>query len=141
MPSRAEPTLAIDTSCAIPYLVTSHAAHGAVSERLRGERPALAGHAYLETYALLTRLPGGARVAPADAARLLDANLPVRLFPREYSVENLVAKAVVAGLVGGAVYDALVGAAAADNALPLLTRDLRTQAAYRAVGAEVVLAL
>ena len=37
-----------------------------------GERSvALAGHALHETYAVLTRLPGDARVAPVDAVRLL----------------------------------------------------------------------
>lgn len=46
----------LDTSVAVPLLVTSHVAHRAVSG-------ALAGHALHETYAVLTRLPGDARVA------------------------------------------------------------------------------
>ena len=63
--------LVLDTSVAVPLLVTSHVAHRSVNAALGDRTAALAGHALLETYAVLTRLPGDARLAPADAVRLL----------------------------------------------------------------------
>ena len=73
--------LLVDTSVAIPLLVSSHAAHAIVNTELAERSVALAGHALHETYAVLTRLPGDARVAPLDALRLL-ATLRVASRPR-----------------------------------------------------------
>lgn len=50
--------LAVDTSVAIPLLVQTHAAHEAVVRWWDGRQVALSGHAFAETYSLLTRLPG-----------------------------------------------------------------------------------
>jgi CheY-like chemotaxis protein len=44
-----------------------------------GQDVALTGHALAETYSVLTRLPGDARLAPADAARLLTARFSAPL--------------------------------------------------------------
>ena len=62
----APPRFAVDTSVAVPLLVASHQAHGAVHSWARGRELSLSGHALAETYAVLTRLPGDARVSPAD---------------------------------------------------------------------------
>jgi predicted nucleic acid-binding protein len=66
-------TVAVDTSVAVPLLVRSHIDHAAVARWWNGQEVALSGHALAETYSVLTRLPGDARLAPADAARLLEA--------------------------------------------------------------------
>ena len=58
--------LALDTSVAIPYLVQSHEHHRAVTQWLRGRELRLAGHALVETYSVLTRLPGDARYLPGE---------------------------------------------------------------------------
>ena len=63
--------LLVDTSVAVPLLVSSHVAHGAASTALGGRSIALSGHALHETYAVLTRLPGDARLEPSDAVRLM----------------------------------------------------------------------
>ena len=59
--------IAIDTSVAIPLLVASHEAHDSVAQWAANRSLCLSGHALPETYAVLTRLPGGARVSPRDA--------------------------------------------------------------------------
>jgi predicted nucleic acid-binding protein len=64
-------TVAIDTSVAVPLLVRSHRDHADVVRWWDGQQVALSGHALAETYSVLTRLPGDARLAPSDAARLL----------------------------------------------------------------------
>jgi len=51
-------TVAVDASVAIPLLVRNHSAHATVSRWKRGRELALSGHALVETYAVLTRLPG-----------------------------------------------------------------------------------
>lgn len=70
--------LALDTSVAVPLLVQTHGAHSAVV-RWWAERPvALSGHAAVETYSVLTRLPGDLRLRPADAALLLQERFCLR---------------------------------------------------------------
>lgn len=130
-------TLALDTSAAIPLLMSSHVAHRAARRQLRRHDLVLTQHSLAETYSVLTRLPGDARVAPADAVRLIDANFgPPALLPVEIaaSVPTLLTEL---NIVGGAVYDALVGLAARSNSLPLATRDLRAATTYSVLGVEV----
>ena len=71
--------IAVDTSVAVPLLVRSHLQHAAVARWWNGQELTLSGHALAETYSVLTRLPGDSRLAPADAARLLDARFPAPL--------------------------------------------------------------
>lgn len=129
--------LALDTSVAVPLLVTSHVAHRSVSSAL-GDRPAaLAGHALHETYAVLTRLPGDARLAPADAVRLLVERFETAALLDAKSVRAAPAVLAAAGVAGGATYDGLVALAARSAGLPLATRDRRAQSTYRLLGVEV----
>ena len=131
-------TLAVDTSTAVALLMSSHVAHRVVRRRLREYDLVLTQHSLAETYSVLTRLPGDARVAPADAVRLIDANFgPPALLPATTAaaVPMLLAEL---NIVGGAVYDGLVGLAAKSNSLPLATRDLRAAATYNALGVKVI---
>lgn len=131
-------TLAVDTSAAVALIMSSHVAHRAVRRRLRGKDLVLTQHSLAETYSVLTRLPGDARVAPADAVRLIDANFgPPALVPgaTAASVPKMLAEL---NIVGGAVYDGLVGLAARANDLPLATRDLRAAATYDALSVDVI---
>ncbi len=131
-------TLALDTSAAIPLLMSSHVAHRAVRRQLRGGSLVLTGHSLAETYSVLTRLPGDARVAAADAVRLIDANFGApALVPADVAAEVPALLAEV-GIVGGAVYDALVGLAARSASIKLATRDRRAAATYSALGVEVL---
>ena len=131
-------TVAIDTSVAVPLLVRSHHDHAAVVRWWSGQEVALSGHALAETYSVLTRLPGDARLAPADAARLLDARFSPPLVlssPRARKLPDTLSRL---GIAGGAVYDALVALAAKEHRAALATRDARARGTYDAVGVKVI---
>ena len=131
-------TLAVDTSAAVALIMSSHVAHRAVRRRLRGHDLVLTQHSLAETYSVLTRLPGDARVAPADAVRLINGNFgPPALLPAATAsaVPKLLSEL---NIVGGAVYDGLVGLAAAAHDLVLATRDVRAAATYSALGVDVI---
>ncbi|HLJ99479.1 MAG TPA: PIN domain-containing protein [Streptosporangiaceae bacterium] len=131
-------TIAVDTSVAIPLLVQSHRDHLAVSSWWAGEQLALSGHALPETYSVLTRLPGDARIAPADAVRLLKARFATPLALSPASARKIPETLSRLGLAGGAVYDALVALAAKEHKMPLASRDARARGTYDAVGVQVV---
>lgn len=132
--------LALDTSVAVPLLVQTHAAHAAVVRWWNGRRVALCGHAAVETYAVLTRLPGDLRVLPADAARLLEQRFAPSLTLKPETARNL--PSVLAGLdiAGGAAYDALVALAAVEHDVLLATRDARAKDTYDKLGVRTMVA-
>lgn len=132
-------TVAVDTSVAVPLLVRSHQHHAEVVRWWDGRELALSGHALAETYSVLTRLPGDARLAAEDAARLLDARFAAPLTlsgPRAQTVHATLSRL---GVAGGAVYDGLVALAAKQHGVALATRDARARGTYDAVGVKVIL--
>jgi toxin FitB len=131
-------TVAVDTSVAIPLLVRSHHDHAAVVRWWGGQDVALTGHALAETYSVLTRLPGDARLAAADAARLLTARFSAPLVLSSSRTRKLPDTLARLGIAGGAVYDALVALAAKEHGAALATRDARARGTYDAVGVEVI---
>ncbi len=131
-------TVAIDTSVAVPLLVRSHHDHAAVVHWWGGQEVALSGHALAETYSVLTRLPGDSRLAPADAARLLDARFSSALVMSRSRTRQLPDTLSRLGIAGGAVYDALVALAAKEHGVALATRDARARGTYDAVGVTVI---
>lgn len=131
--------LASDTSAAIPFLVRSHTAHAAVRRRAAGRASVLTSHSLAETYAVLTRLPGDARLTADDAVRLTEANFGPALEVPGRETAALPRILAPLGIVGGAVYDALVGLAARAAGVPLLTRDARALGTYAAIGVDVEL--
>ena len=132
-------TVAVDTSVAVPLLVRSHQHHGDVVRWWDGQELALSGHALAETYSVLTRLPGDARLSAADAARLLDARFRPSLTLSEPAARKVHVTLASLGIAGGAVYDALVALAAKELGLALATRDARARGTYDAVGVPVIL--
>ena len=129
----------LETSAAIALMVEDHDAHVATLDAVRGRQLGLAGHAWFETYSVLTRLPAGLRRSPADALRLLVGNFPASRFLGEAETADLGAELVGLGVSGGAVYDALVGAAARQHRLPLVSKDARARAVYEALGVDLEL--
>ncbi|MGD0239593.1 MAG: type II toxin-antitoxin system VapC family toxin [Streptosporangiaceae bacterium] len=132
-------TVAIDTSVAIPLLVRSHQHHADAVRWWDGQELTLSGHALAETYSVLTRLPGDARLAAEDAARLLDARFAAPLTlsgPTARKVHSTLSRL---GIAGGAVYDGLVALAAKEHGVALATRDARARGTYDAVGVKVIL--
>ncbi|HXC85752.1 MAG TPA: type II toxin-antitoxin system VapC family toxin [Trebonia sp.] len=131
-------TVAIDTSVAVPLLVRSHHDHATVVRWWNGQELALSGHALAETYSVLTRLPGDARLVPADAATLLKSRFSSPLVLAAVQTRKLPDTLSRLGIAGGAVYDALVALAAREHGVALATRDSRARGTYDAVGVQVV---
>jgi len=127
----------LDASAAIALLVEDHEAHGATLETLRGRRLRLAGHAWFETYSVLTRLPPGLRRAPADVLRLLAHNFGASVFLEAAEQASLGPELARLGISGGAAYDALVGAAARRRGRGLVTVDARARPTYEALDVQV----
>lgn len=127
----------LDTSVAVPLVLTSHIAHRSVNEAVGGRRVALARHALHETYAVLTRLPGDARLAPTDAVRLLRERFESPAVLDAKATRSAPAVLARAGVVGGATYDGLVALAARPAGVPLASRDRRALNTYRLLGVPV----
>jgi predicted nucleic acid-binding protein len=105
-----------------------------VAKWAQDRRLGLCGHALAETYSVLTRLPGDARVHPAEAVVLIDENFaePLQLGARAArAVHREFARE---GIAGGATYDGLVAVAARARGAVLVTRDARARSTYEALG-------
>lgn len=89
---------------------------------------------------MLTRLPGGLRLEPADAARLIRERFAPPLVLGAREARRVAETLGRLGVAGGAVYDALVALAAVEHDVDLATRDLRAKGTYEALGARVILA-
>ncbi len=137
MDAERDEVLLLDTSAAVALVVEDHEAHAATLEAVRGRRLGLAGHAWFETYSVLTRLPGGLRRSPADVAALLAHDFPASVFLAEESAAALGRELADLGVSGGAVYDALVGAAARQHGRPLVSGDARARHLYDTLGVKV----
>jgi toxin FitB len=132
-------TVAVDTSVAVPLVVRSHQHHADVVRWWGGQELALSGHALSETYSVLTRLPGDARLSAQDAARLLDARFTTPLTLSGPTARKVHVTLSRLGIAGGAVYDGLVALAAKEHGVALATRDARARGTYDAVGVDVIL--
>jgi predicted nucleic acid-binding protein len=133
----AETELLVDTSVAIAMLVADHDANDETLRRVEGLRLGLAGHAWSETYSLLTRLPSGSRRTPAEAQSLLEREFPATRFLSAAAQGALRGRLGRLGISGGAVYDALVGEAARSHGLPLMSADARARTTYEKLGVDV----
>ena len=131
--------LAVDTSVAVPLLVEQHSLHSMMARWAEGKTLHLCGHALLETYSVLTRLPADNRVAAADAARVIDDRFSpgIALSPTTASqAHRLLADR---GVAAGATWDGLVALAAIEHDAILVTRDVRALATYDALNVRVEL--
>lgn len=140
MAADPDEVLLLDTSAAVALVIEDHEAHGATLRAVRGRRLGLAGHAWFETYSVLTRLPGGLRRSPTDVVTLLAHDFPESAFLPEDSAATLGPELARLGVSGGAVYDALVAAAARHHDRALLSGDGRARPVYEALGVRVRIA-
>ncbi len=129
----------LDTSAAVAFVVADHSAHESTWRTLSHRSLGLAGHAWFETFSVLTRLPGASRRDASTVVALLDDNFPETRFLDSEATADLTSVLAPAGIAGGSVYDALVAKAAQVHGLPLASRDRRARDTYRLVGAEVEL--
>ena len=136
MPTKPERVL-VDTSVAVAAMLADHEAHPTTIAELMKVRAGLAGHAWFESYSVLTRLPPPQRRAAADVSEALRRSFPETCWLPEDAMRQLAARIAELGIAGGAVYDALVGATALAHSMPLLTRDRRALGTYGVLGADV----
>jgi predicted nucleic acid-binding protein len=137
MDAEPDEVLLLDTSAAVALVVEDHEAHASTLEAVRGRRLGLAGHAWFETYSVLTRLPGGLRRSPADVVALLAHDFQATGFLADEAAAALGPEIAGLGISGGAVYDALVGAAARQHGRSLVSGDARARPVYEALGVRV----
>ena len=129
--------LAVDSSAAVPLVARDHKSHDAVTRWLGDRTVALAGHALVETYSLLTRLPRAVRSEPGDVARVLGTRFARPLLLKPTTAQRLPEILAGLGVCGSAVYDALVALAAVENGCVLASRDGRARTTYELLGATV----
>lgn len=132
MPTSAD--LLLDTSAALALVRDVDPLHETVSTVTQGSALGLAGHALIETYSVLTRLPGTARVSPERVRHIIETAFPASVPLPEAEALSAMRIFVEAGIAGGAVYDGLVGLAARAAGVTLLSCDRRAEPTYRALG-------
>lgn len=120
-------------------MVRSHRHHAEVVRWWDRQELTLSGHALAETYSVLTRLPGDARLSAEDAVRLLDARFPAPLTLSSAHARKVHVTLSQLGIAGGAVYDGLIALAAKEHGVALATRDARARGTYDVIGVKVIL--
>jgi predicted nucleic acid-binding protein len=130
--------IAVDTSVAIPLVVATHPRHAAVAAWAAGKSLVLSGHAAVETYSVLTRLPGDLAVSAADAVAVIDSAFEGAPPLPEQIAQVAHRELAACGVVGGAVCDGLVALAARAAGLILATADARARGTYAVVGVTTV---
>ncbi len=139
--------MAFDSSVIIAALCAWHdqhaAAHKAVAALLgAGSPPVIPHHALIEAYAVLTRLPAGYRIAPADAEQLLRRAFHGRariVASRGNVTWSLLRDAAEKRVAGGAIYDfRIVRAARSAGATHLLTLNARDFERHGLDGVEII---
>ncbi|WP_022888656.1 PIN domain-containing protein [Agromyces italicus] len=129
--------LLLDASAAVALVLPSHSAHAAIAARVGRARLGLAGHAAIETYSALTRLPAQHRLSAAEAAQLI-ADRFASSHPLDAAVAaTAVGRLAEAGVTGGSAIDGLVALAAIDAGVALVTCDRRALTTYDALGTVV----
>lgn len=136
----------LDTHCLVALVAEWHPRHRATvagyGRRLAaGERAVIAGHALLECFSVLTRLPGTVRIRPETAQRILTLSFAGRaeicgLEPEEYWMVMRELERSDRG--GGLVHDAAIALASyRGGARVLLTWNARDMRAVAPPGLEV----
>ncbi len=117
--------------------LADHANHEAAFAAVGTRRVGLAGHAWFETFSVLTRLPAPQRRPIHEVVALLERNFPASVFADERAQRAFSVELAHLHVAGGAIYDALVAMAARAAKLPLLTNDRRALATYAQLGVQL----
>ena len=120
----------LDTSVSVALCSADHVAHHQVIAAIGDRAVGLAGHAWFETFSVLTRLPAPQRRPASDVLDLLKHNFPSSVFVDAADQIRFTEELRDLPISGGAIYDGLVGLAARSSGRPLLSRDRRASATY-----------
>ncbi len=125
---------AIDTSVAVPALLSWHEHHEVCRRIASGTR--IPAHALIESYAVLTRLPSPHRIDGSTAVELLRSWFPpLQVLTAPAAVQRSALSTLAErGIEGGASYDALIALTAGHHGEELLTRDVRARHTYDRIG-------
>ncbi len=126
---------AVDSSVAIPAMMTAHAQHNSSEEALAASDLTIA-HVAVETYSVLTRMPPPYRLDAETAADIVERRFPserIALDPAQQA--SAISKLAEAGVAGGATYDGLIALTALEHDVELISRDQRAARTYSAIGA------
>ncbi|MBI2684013.1 MAG: PIN domain-containing protein [Actinobacteria bacterium] len=131
--------IAIDSSVAIAAFATWSEHHAAAIDLLNAESGILLpGHAALETYSVLTRLPAPHRAKAELVDAFINSWFPGPLPQLDARAHAALRSSLVAlRITGGAVHDALIAATARDLGATLVTLDRRATATYERIGVGV----
>jgi predicted nucleic acid-binding protein len=128
---------AVDTSVVVAAFATWHPAH-LVARRKLDAGPRLPGHAGMEAYSVLTRLPSPHRAGASEVGSFLRSEFREPWLVLDGNdLASLVGQLVALGITGGPTYDALIGATAKQAGATLITRDRRAFATYQRLGVDV----
>ena len=132
-------TITCDTSVLVPVLASWHAAHEQARAAV-ADVNAVPAHVLVETYSVLTRLPGAQRLSAETAAAAIEA-LPWKVLTLSGDgYTSLIPELAERGISGGASHDAVVAATAREHDLTLVSRDPRAQRTYDALGVRYTMA-
>jgi predicted nucleic acid-binding protein len=128
---------AVDTSVVVAAFATWHPAHVQARRKLDAG-PLLPGHAGMEAYSVLTRLPSPHRAGASEVRAFLRSEFREPwLVLNGSDLASLVDLLVALSISGGPTYDALIGATAKHAGATLITRDRRALTTYQRLGVEV----
>ncbi len=130
-------TVLLDSSCAVALCLADHANHEAAFVAVGTRQVGLAGHAWFETFSVLSRLPAPQRRPVHEVTALLERNFPATVFPDERAQRAFSRELSHLQVAGGSIYDGLVAMTAREAKLPLLTNDRRALGTYAQLGVQL----
>lgn len=126
--------IAVDSGVIVAAFSSWHEVHDR-ARRAVGQEAVPIGHALVEAFSVLTRLPAPHRAPAALVGEFLAAVFvgPVLTLDGP-DLRRLVLRLPELSIVGGAVYDAVIGATAAAAGATLVSLDQRAMGVYERVG-------
>jgi predicted nucleic acid-binding protein len=128
----------VDTSIVVAAVVANSPETKLKARKIIAQTPTPISHVLAESFSVLTRIPGGNRLSPADAWSYLN-----QIFPKEpFSLSgtdfrNGLAVMATAKVTGGRIYDGLIAASVKAAHGRLVTLDHRALPTYQLFDIEI----
>jgi predicted nucleic acid-binding protein len=130
----------VDTSIVVGAVIANLPDTKLQARKVIAQAPTAISHVLAESFSVLTRMPGGSRLASADAWAYLD-----RVFPQEpFSLpgaeyRDCLSAMAAANVAGGRIYDGLIAASVKAARGRLVTLDQRALPTYQLFDIEIEL--